>query len=192
MPWIEPWKGVLNIALKSALNIALNRALKSALNIALKSALNTALKSTLNIALKSALWTPPPLDPHYLLELTTPRSLPPTTACHPRPHHTYTPPTHLLMPWPLPSSGSRIWSGGAKHFFRDFADVAKRSQASEASRHCPGSRACLRALEALAFLTLKYSFSHFSWNIFFKIFNVHLCGYSTKYLFQHERFWSSS
>ena len=50
------------------------------------------------------------------------------------------------------------------------------------------NRAHLRALEALAFLTLKYSFSHFSWNIFFKIFNVHLCGYSTKYLFQHERF----
>ena len=32
------------------------------------------------------------------------------------------------------SSGSRIWSrGGAKNFFRDFADVAKRSRASKAN-----------------------------------------------------------
>ena len=31
-----------------------------------------------------------------------------------------------------PSSGSRIWSGGgAKQFSRDFADIAKQSQASE-------------------------------------------------------------
>ena len=91
-----------------------------------------------------------------------------------------------------PSSGPRIWSGGRpKIFIRVFADVAKRSRASEASQYWPGSRAHLRALEALAFLTLKYAFSHFSWYFFFKIFNVHLCGYINKCLFQHERFWLS-
>ena len=67
------------------------------------------------------------------------------------------------------TSGSRIWSrGGARIFCRNFADVAKRSRASEASQYWPGSRARLRALEALAFLTLKYAFSHFSWYFFFK------------------------
>ena len=73
--------------------------------------------------------------------------------------------------------------GGAKKFSRRFC---RRSEAerSEASQHWPGSRAHLRALEALAFLTLKYAFSHFSWYFFFKIFNVfHLMFH----VFQHER-----
>ena len=39
-------------------------------------------------------------------------------------------------------------------------DVAKRSRASKASNMRPGSRARLRALEALGFLMLKYAFSH--------------------------------
>ena len=61
------------------------------------------------------------------------------------------------------TSGSRIWSrGGPRNFFRDFADVAKQSRVSEARQYWPGSRARLRALEALAFLTVKYAFSHFS------------------------------
>ena len=74
------------------------------------------------------------------------------------------------------TSGSSIWSrgGGPRNFFRDFADVAKRSQASEASQYWPGSRARLRALEALAFLTIKYAFSHFSWYFFFK-FLMYIC-----------------
>ena len=63
--------------------------------------------------------------------------------------------------------------GGLRNFVRDFADVAKWSRASEASQYWPGSRARLRALEALAFLTLKYAFSHFSWYFFFKLFNIH-------------------
>ena len=40
------------------------------------------------------------------------------------------------------------------------ADVAKWSRAREASILWPGSRACLRALEAFGFLMLKYAFSH--------------------------------
>ena len=78
--------------------------------------------------------------------------------------------------------------GGPRNFSRDFADVVKQSQVSEASQYWPGSRARLRALEVLAFLTLKYAFSHFSWYFFFKLFNVHFCGCINKYLFQHERF----
>ena len=58
--------------------------------------------------------------------------------------------------------------GGPRNFVRDFADVAKQSQASKASQYWPGSRARLRALEALAFLTVKYAFSHFPWYFFFK------------------------
>ena len=61
------------------------------------------------------------------------------------------------LPLADPGSGQ----GGPHNFFRDFTNVAKRSQASEASKYWPGSRAHLRALEALAFLTLKYVFSHF-------------------------------
>ena len=87
------------------------------------------------------------------------------------------------------TSGFRIWlRGGPHNFFRDFADVAKRSRASEVSQYWPGSRACLRALEAHAFLTLKYAFSHFSWYFFFKYF-MYLCvGKLQKYVFQYERF----
>ena len=40
------------------------------------------------------------------------------------------------------------------------ADVVKWSCASEASNLQPGSRACLRALEAFGFLMFKYAFSH--------------------------------
>ena len=72
-----------------------------------------------------------------------------------------------------PGSGR---GGGPRIFFRDDADVAKWSRTSKASQYWPGSRASLRALEALAFLTFKYAFSHFSWYVFFKLFHVHLCG----------------
>ena len=56
--------------------------------------------------------------------------------------------------------GSRIWSGGAQLLRPKVADVVERSRVSEASILQPGSRARLRALEALGFLMLKYAFSH--------------------------------
>ena len=52
--------------------------------------------------------------------------------------------------------------GGGAEILWDFVDVAKQSQVSEASQYPLGSRACLRAPETLAFLTVKYAFSHFS------------------------------
>ena len=64
--------------------------------------------------------------------------------------------------------------GGGQKLSRDLADVAKRSRVSKASQYWLGSRACLRALGALAFLTLKYAFSHFSWYFFFKIL-MYIC-----------------
>ena len=62
--------------------------------------------------------------------------------------------------------------GGPSNYFTSFADGAQRRRASEASIYWPGSRARLRALEALEFLSVKYAFSHFSWHLFFKIFNL--------------------
>ena len=54
--------------------------------------------------------------------------------------------------------GSRIWSGGGpSKFFPIFADGAQGWSASEASIYRPGSRARLRALEALVFLSVKYA-----------------------------------
>ena len=50
--------------------------------------------------------------------------------------------------------------GGPQVLRAKVADVAKRSRTSEASKLWPGSRACLRALEAFGFLMLKYAFSH--------------------------------
>ena len=50
--------------------------------------------------------------------------------------------------------------GGPQLLRPKVADVVKRSRASEASILQPGSRACLRALEAFGFLMLKYAFSH--------------------------------
>ena len=65
------------------------------------------------------------------------------------------------MNYTLADPGFGQGGGGPRNFSRDFADVAKWSQANEASQYRRGSRAHLRALEALAFLTLKYAFSHF-------------------------------
>ena len=50
--------------------------------------------------------------------------------------------------------------GGAQVLRPKVADIAKWSCASKASKLRPGSRACLRALEAFGFLMLKYAFSH--------------------------------
>ena len=50
--------------------------------------------------------------------------------------------------------------GGAQLLRLKIADVAKQSRASKASNLWPGSRACLRALEAFGFLMLKYAFSY--------------------------------
>ena len=76
----------------------------------------------------------------------------------------------------LADPGFNLVKGGGQNFFRDFADVVKQSRASEVSQYWRGSRARLRALEALAFLTLKHAFSNFSMYFFFKIFYVPLCG----------------
>ena len=51
------------------------------------------------------------------------------------------------------------------------------------AKHQLGSRTCLRALEALAFLSPKYAFSHFSWHLFFKIFNLKLWKHITKNIY---------
>ena len=51
---------------------------------------------------------------------------------------------------------------GTRNIFQDFANVAMHSWPNKASQYSPGSRACLKVLEAFAFLTLKYAFSHFS------------------------------
>ena len=50
-----------------------------------------------------------------------------------------------------------------------------------------GSGACLAPQKLLAFLTVKYVFSHFSWYFFFKNLNLHL--YRHTKCFQYERFW---
>ena len=50
--------------------------------------------------------------------------------------------------------------GGPQVLRPKLANVAKWSRAIEASKLQPGSRACLRALEAFGFLMLKYAFSH--------------------------------
>ena len=49
--------------------------------------------------------------------------------------------------------------GGPKLLRPKVANIAKWSHASEVSILRPGSRACLRALEAFGFLMLKYAFS---------------------------------
>ena len=49
--------------------------------------------------------------------------------------------------------------------------VRDQVNAPEALTFWPGSRVRLRALEALAFLSIKYAFSHFSWYLFFKFFS---------------------
>ena len=49
--------------------------------------------------------------------------------------------------------------GGPQLLRPKVADVAKQSCASEVSNLQPGSRACLRALEAFGFLMLKYMYS---------------------------------
>ena len=50
--------------------------------------------------------------------------------------------------------------GGPQLLRPKVGDIVKWSCASEASILQPGSRACLRALEAFGFLMLKYAFSH--------------------------------
>ena len=58
--------------------------------------------------------------------------------------------------------------GGPDNFGQRFANVMQRSGASKASPNWLGSRACLRALEALAFLFFKYAFSWFSGHLLLK------------------------
>ena len=73
--------------------------------------------------------------------------------------------------------GSRIWSRGPRNFYQDFADVAEQIWVSQVSHNWLGSRAHLKALEALAFLTFKYMHSPtFPSTLSSKLLNVHLCG----------------
>ena len=77
--------------------------------------------------------------------------------------------------------------GGGKNIFLRFLPMAGSDvmQAKRAQIYWWGSRACLRVLQALAFLTVQYACSnvHFSWHIFYNIFNLHLCRYITKCLY---------
>ena len=50
--------------------------------------------------------------------------------------------------------------GGAQLPRPKVADIAEQSHMSEVTNLWPGSRACLRAMEAFGFLMLKYIFSH--------------------------------
>ena len=52
---------------------------------------------------------------------------------------------------------------GAKNYFGEFADGAEWSHMNEVSFRWLGSRARLRALEALGFFIAKFVFSYFSW-----------------------------
>ena len=77
------------------------------------------------------------------------------------------------------SVGLRILveEGGPKIFLRKFASVVKWSPANEVSFNRLGSRAHLRALEALGFFFAEYAFSLFSrylFMIFSKYLNMNL------------------
>ena len=66
------------------------------------------------------------------------------------------------------SSGSRIWSGGAKHFSRDFADETKRANIGQGPGRALGPWK-LSNMHSPTFLVT-----------FLQIFTVALCGYITK------------
>ena len=59
--------------------------------------------------------------------------------------------------------------GGPKIIWPIFADPAQWSHVNEVSPYWPGSRACLRAPEALGFFITKYAFSPF-WGTFLYYF----------------------
>ena len=59
--------------------------------------------------------------------------------------------------------------GGPELFWPCFAESAQQSHANEVSPYWSGSRACLRALEALGFFITKYAFSPF-WGTFLYYF----------------------
>ena len=61
-----------------------------------------------------------------------------------------------------PGPYSAFFKGGPKPKILDlFANFAQQSCTNEVSPNWPGSRACLRALEALGFFIPKYAFSPF-------------------------------
>ena len=60
---------------------------------------------------------------------------------------------------PLTCAACEVCRGGPKFFWPIFADSAQQSCANEVSPYWPGSRAHLRALEALGFFITKYAFS---------------------------------
>ena len=62
-----------------------------------------------------------------------------------------------------PSGGHRILvEGGTKIFLIKFPDIVQRSPVNKVSFNRPGSRAHLRALEAIGFFFAEYAFSLFS------------------------------
>ena len=54
--------------------------------------------------------------------------------------------------------------GRGTKFLLELAEIAKWSQVSQVSQYWLGSGACLTAVEALAFLDVKYAFWHLSSN----------------------------
>ena len=71
--------------------------------------------------------------------------------------------------------GSRIWSiWGPQKICPRFCERGEVESASKVSQYWQGSRTYHRALEALAFLTVKYVFTHFSW-YFSSNFSTYIC-----------------
>ena len=60
----------------------------------------------------------------------------------------------------VPGADPGFGQGGPQVLRLKVANIVKWSHASEVSNLWPGSRACIRALEAFGFLMLKYAFSH--------------------------------
>ena len=74
--------------------------------------------------------------------------------------------------------GSRIWlREGPEYFWLIFTDSAQWSHANEVSTYWPGSRAHLRALEALGVFITKYAFSPFV-SISKKLFLIQISIYN--------------
>ena len=67
--------------------------------------------------------------------------------------------------------GSRIWLRGAEFFWPIFVDSMQQSCANKVSSYWLGSRAQLRALEALGVFITKYVISPF-WGTFYNIFEI--------------------
>ena len=81
------------------------------------------------------------------------------------------------------SSKFRIWSRGAQKNFLRFYRYSKVELGEQSEPILAGG--CLRALEALAFLIVKYAFSHFFWYFFLK-FLMYICVGISQNIFQNK------